>query len=70
MPLESLKKSAKDRKSIVNDASRVLSNLVEETGGTGVSKSERVEELGKLFTRLQGFKRKVGFFKICCKSGS
>lgn len=59
VPFESLKRSAKERKSIIDDASRVLSGIVEESGGETASREERVQELGKLFTRLQGFKRKV-----------
>ncbi|GMH32254.1 hypothetical protein BSKO_00088 [Bryopsis sp. KO-2023] len=59
VPFESLKRAAKERKNVIDDASRVLSNLTAETGGSDASSEKRVEELGKLVTRLQGFKRKL-----------
>ncbi|CAD7704864.1 unnamed protein product [Ostreobium quekettii] len=61
VPYESLKRAAKDRKTVVDDASRVLSDLASEGGADlrAMSGEQRVQALDKLVVRLQGIKRKL-----------
>lgn len=55
VPLESLKRAAKERKSLVDEAGEALSSL--STKGSGPE--EQLQQLDQLVSRLQGLKRKL-----------
>lgn len=55
VPFESLKRAAKERKSLVDEAGEALSAL-----STSGSKEEQLQQLDQLVSRLQGLKRKLG----------
>ena len=54
VPFESLKRAAKERKALVDEAGKALSNL-----STSGSKEEQLQQLDQLVLRLQGLKRKL-----------
>lgn len=54
VPFESLKRAAKERKSLVDEAGEALSAL-----STSGSKEEQLQQLDQLVSRLQGLKRKL-----------
>lgn len=57
VPFESLKRAAKERKSLVDEAGEALSSL--STAGQGQSQEEQLQQIDQLVLRLQGLKRKL-----------
>lgn len=54
VPFESLKRAAKERKTLVDEAGEAISNL-----STPGSQDEQLQQLDLLVSRLQGLKRKL-----------
>lgn len=60
VPFESLKRAAKERKTLVDEAGEALSSLSTASGGSSSSKEEQMQQLDQFVSQLQGIKRKLG----------
>jgi hypothetical protein len=59
VPFESLKRAAKERKALVDEAGEALASLSTSTGGAA-SKEQQLQQIDQLVSCLQGLKRKLG----------
>jgi hypothetical protein len=59
-PLESLKRTVKDRKTVLEDVQTLASEVTTSEICAELSSSEHIEKLDSVISKLQGFKRKVG----------
>lgn len=58
VPFESLKRAAKERKTLVDEAGEALSSL--STAAASATQEEQLQQIDQLVVRLQGLKRKLG----------
>ena len=59
VPFESLKRAAKERKSLVDEATRALSGIATLTEEANVTQEGAANQLGTLVEKLSSLKRKV-----------
>ena len=59
VPFESLKRAAKERKSLVDEATRALSGIASLTEEADVTQEHAAAQLGTLVEKLSSLKRKV-----------
>jgi len=59
VPFESLKKAAKERKTVVDEATRALSGISSMTANPELTQEEAASQLGSLVEKLTSLKRKA-----------
>lgn len=59
VPFESLKRAAKERKALVDEAGEALASLSTSTSSAGASKEQQLQQIDQLVSCLQGLKRKL-----------